>query len=200
MIYVNPTRIEITTAPSGLPVTVLQVKERARMDVSDTLMDSTILAYINAVWSKVEEYTGLALLETKFRAFYDGFPVVVAIQKAPKIVVQKIDYLDVTGDIQTVDANIYQVQKSNHFFNIFPKDMQRFPHVEKHKTDAVMIDFQAGWSNANSIPDDIKEAILFAVVSMLTGGAGKECFGECSLPALSKSLLYKYRDTMALMR
>lgn len=198
MIYVSPVRIEVATAPTGLPVSVAQVKERARMDAGDTMMNATIEAYIKAVWKKVEAYTGLALLQTSFKAYYDSFPVVIAISKAPKIVVTKLEYIDINGILQTLDSSIYQIQLKKHDFNIFPKSEQKFPDVKRHTTDAVVVSFQAGWSTL--IPDDIKEAILHAVVAMLGNGESKDCFSQCSLPAISKSLLYDYRDVLALMR
>ena len=200
MIYVAPTRIEIKTAPSGLPVSVADVKQRARMDAGDTMLDVTILAYIKAVWSKVEEYTGLALLTTEFKAFYDSFPVVMSIQKAPNVVIQKIEYYDVSGALKTLDNAVYQIQKKMHLFNVFAKEFQCLPDVQNHSVDSVVVYFSAGWNGSSNIPDDIKEAIINAVVAMLTGGAGNECQNECSLPGISKSLLYKYRDLMSLMR
>jgi len=189
-IYVKPVRIVQTTFPSTLVVTLDEVKLCARMDTTDTLLDSTITAYIKSATKRIESYAGITIRETEFTGYYDSFPPVMDIRKQPNTAITKIDYYDVDNALQTLTE--YMIQKLKYSANILPstKTVNSYPETY-YKTDAVLVYITAGWETAD-IPDDIKEAIKQMVVSML-----QNCDPDVDIPKISISLVSDYRNSFA---
>ena len=195
MIYVRPLRWEIEEVLSEdvLAVTVAEVKESARMDSSETLLDATIEGYIKAVQNRIERWAGITLFKTTFRGYYDSFPVVMRIDKRPNMAVEKIEYIAPDGTLTELSPLIYQVQRFEKKSNIFNADGKCYPTEINWTVDSVQVVVTAGWEDADAIPEDIKSAIKMCVVKMLQG----DCGDNDILTKGAIQLLKHYKDEMA---
>jgi uncharacterized phiE125 gp8 family phage protein len=192
--YMRPKRWDLIlkTSLDSLVVTVAEVKASARMDASETLLDSTIERYIKAVQRKIERWAGITLLKTRFAGYYDEFPVVMVINKHPELTVEKIEYTDTNGLVKIVDPLIYQIQKMELHANIFENDGRAYPEVKTFTVDSVKITVLSGWLSASLVPEDIKSAIMMSVIKMLQG----DCGDNEILTKGAIQLLKPYRNEM----
>jgi len=191
MIYVEPRKLELIekVATDTLIVTVNEVKRSARIDEAETMLDAVIERNIKTVQSKVEKWAGLTLLKTRFRGFYDSFPVVMMLTKRPELIVEKIEYLDPTKTMKILNSEMYQVQKMEKESNVFPSENNCFPSTMMFTVDSVQITFVVGYASKNNVPDDIKDAIIDSVVNMIQGDCGEGTL----LTKKAKALLRSYR-------
>ena len=195
MIYVRPLRWEIEEVLSEdvLAVTVAEVKESARTDSSETLLDATIEGYIKAVQNRIERWAGITLFETQFRGYYDSFPVVMRIDKRPNIAVEKIEYIAPDGTLTELSPEIYQLQRFEKKSNIFNADGKCYPTEISWTVDSVQVVVTAGWEDADAIPEDIKSAIKMCVVKMFQG----DCGDNDILTKGAIQLLKHYKDEIS---
>jgi uncharacterized phiE125 gp8 family phage protein len=188
----RPKRWELSAkiATDTLVVTVAEIKSSARMDASDTLLDTVIEGYIKAIQNKIERWAGLTLLKSRFIGYYDAFPVVMIINKHREISIEKIEYLDSDGILTTVDPLIYQLQKFDNYAKIFETETRSYPLPKCWTVDSVRVTAVAGWENKASVPDDIKSAISMSVIKMLQG----DCGDNLALTKGAIELLRQYRN------
>ena len=196
-IYKSPRFWEQETTPVWLPVSVAAVKKAARMDSTDTLMDDSIGLNIEIVTSRVEAYCGIILRDTKFTAYYDDFPVVINIQKAPFVSLNGIAY--VIDDVATaLDLTTIQQQVKKHEVNIFPTKSSNFPSTDEN-VDSVSVDINFGYIEDEGIPKAIQGAIMTSVVAMLFGSDEDCSSSKDVLCGTSKSMLKPFKNSFGWM-
>lgn len=196
-IYVIPKRwtVDEVVSEDVFAVTVDEVKESARMDKEDNLLDDTIERYILTAQKRIEKYCGLTLFRTRFIGWYDSFPIVMLVEKKPFKEVQKIEYEDSEG-VKVLDGSIYQVQKMEFMTNVFLRKGRNYPAIKAWSVDVVKLFVESGWDNAEDVPEDIKTAIVMSVVKMLQG----DCGDNNILTKGAKDLLRSYRDELSWAR
>ena len=179
MLYVVPNRYEkLNQIATGNIVTVDEVKAMARMDLESEFLDDTIEGFIKSAISRVEAYTGLILLRTRLRAWYDGLPMVMKLNKQPNL---EVEGLFVNG----MGFGGYEVQTMETFTNIILEG-----RGEPDQADSVYADILVGWESVSDIPQEIKTAIANMAVKMLTG----DCGDNLILTKGAKDLLRPFRN------
>jgi len=204
LIYRTPSRIEkVDPLPSWLPVSIEQVKLAARMDTISTMLDDEIVELIEVVTDRVESFTGIAVRKTAYRAFYDGFPVVMRIVRMPLIngTLEVSRYDEDTDSYQIIDPDKYQVRKQKNSFELMcRKSRWLMPGVNNDfLVDSVKVEFSAGYEEGGegeepneNVPPLIQRAIIASVVRYLTS---PEPCGDGKLLTLeSKRILTRYRS------
>jgi len=180
-----------------LVVSVDDVKKAGRMDLEDTMLDDTIEMYIEVLTSRVEAYCGIILRDTKFTAYYDDFPVVINIQKAPFVSLNGIEY-DIDDVATALDLTTVQQQVKKHEVNIFPTKSSNFPSTDEN-VDSVSVDINFGYDDADAVPKAIRGAIIMSVVALVFG-AGEDCDSNADvLCGTAKSMLKPYKNSFGWM-
>lgn len=158
-------RLTLITGPTAEPLTLAEAKQHLRVTFSfdDTLIDGLILGAREAF----ERETGRQLLTATWRGFLDRFPRFdrdpIEFAKPPLQSVSSITYLDTSGVAQTWAAAEYTVQTFSGPFArrgmVYPASEEQYPDT-RNISNAVTLNFDAGYGNADAVPQEIKMALL----------------------------------------
>jgi uncharacterized phiE125 gp8 family phage protein len=140
------------------PVTLAVMKEHLHYDASD--QDDRIEALIAVARAACEAETNRAFLTQTWTLSLDRFPRgVIELPHPPLQSVLSIAYTDTNGDAQALDESDYQVDAISEPGRIAPARGCTWPTTDSESFGAVIVSYQAGWSAAASVPDEIKHAI-----------------------------------------
>lgn len=175
--------LEVTTAPTALPVNAEEVAEYLRADPSETV---NIQQLINLAVEEVERYTGRSLLETEYRYVLSdwprGLPVfayfprnakgpyerTLELPRSPLVSVESVKYYPEGSEVlTTLSASNYIVVSAFTPGRIYLKKEQEWPALSE-RPDAVQVEFTAGHQ---IIPNTMKQAILLLCRFYYAGGS-----------------------------
>lgn len=163
-----PNGLSVTVAPASEPVTAAQAKLQAKVDYSTE--DSLIAIYIQAARELVEKKMGIALLPQTIQEKHSAWPLAtrlnpyraIRLHRYPLRAVSSVGYLDENGDAQVLDSSTYVVSGTSYPPMIAPANGQEWPDVLE-QVGAITITYTAGYDDADSVPADIRQAILLIV-------------------------------------
>ena len=196
--------LTVTSEPSEEPVTTSEAKQHLRVDTSDD--DTYIDGLITAARQHVEQYLSRALVTTEYTMTLDHFSPYIAwwpvsmysstiyLPRAPVQSVDEIRYIDDGGTQQTLASSRYRVDKTSLVARVTPAYAETWP-TTRPVTNAVEIDFTAGYGAATEVPKAIKQAILLLVGTMYDPVRADVVVGFTpeQMPFTAKSLLGPYR-------
>lgn len=155
-------KYEISTGPALLPVSVEEAKAHLRVDGTEE--DNTILSMIGAATAKVEKETGRALVSQTVKAYWDTWPEdnVLELPIYPAASITNVKYIDEDGTLQTWDSANYTSDLVGMCPRVMPTPDADLPDLGDYP-NAVQVTYVAGVSSTNSVPQDLKYAILTTV-------------------------------------
>lgn len=171
------------------PVTLGEIKEHLRVTHSDE--DALITGMAVAAARAVEARGGLALMPQAWRLTLDAPPdETVLLPVAPVSAVDAVSVIDGDDVAQPVDANLYETAIGAPG-RVRPAGPWPAPGVA---LDGVRIDFTAGYADAASVPDPLKQAVkLLAAYFFET----REAAGDIRIHTVPQSvdaLIAPYRE------
>lgn len=173
--------IKVITPPAAEPLTLDQVKGNLRQVFSDE--DDDISRMIVAARQMAEERLNRALMPQVLAFAADQFPVFAGVwdpfrlpfsntqipmtpglrlPRPPLRALDSITYIDATGVQQTLDPSTYLV---NDFVDppaVSPAFGTYWP-TTRAQPGAIVIQYQAGYADAASVPEPIKQWMLLAI-------------------------------------
>lgn len=163
-----PNGLSVTVAPASEPVTAAQVKLQTKVDYSTE--DSLIAIYIQAARELVEKKMGIALLPQTIQEKYSAWPLAdrlnpyraIRLRRYPLRSVSSIAYLDEDGASQVLDSSAYTSAGTAYPPLVAPANGHEWPGVLE-QVGAITITYTAGYDDADSVPADIRQAILLIV-------------------------------------
>lgn len=154
----------LSTAPAREPMELSEIKEQLRIDHSAE--DEALTKYMTAVRRKVERDNNLALLTQSWKLYLNRFPVgncAIRIMKRPVQSITAIKYLDTDGNLITLAASAYTLDKDAFIPEIHPVYNTYWP-AARYFTHSVEIEFVAGYSsNPLQIPEEVKLALKLLI-------------------------------------
>jgi uncharacterized phiE125 gp8 family phage protein len=156
----QPSRPQVTTAPTEEPISIDEAKLHLRVDFDD---DDTLIAdLVAAAREYVEAATSRRFVTTALRIEGSRFDTEMWLPGAPLIAVQSVKYLDANGSQQTLSASNYDVVT-----NVEPGMVRRsstgYWPTHKESPVAVQVNYTAGYGTASSVPPPAKAAIKLLV-------------------------------------
>lgn len=157
--------LKIITGPTVEPVSLQQAKLHLRVigdpsDVSANPEDTYISALIVAARQRAEHLTGRALMPQTLELALDSFSRVIRLPRPPLASVSSVKYLDVAGNLQTLDPSAYIVDDHSEPACLLASDA--WP-VTKAASNAVLVRYVAGYATAQAVPDTIKSWMLLCI-------------------------------------
>ncbi len=153
--------LTLTSAPAAEPVSLAEAKLHCRVDLGDD--DTLLTALITAARRLAEGQTGRALVTQTWKQTFDAFPLAaIALERPPLQSVTSVKYLDSAGVQQTLDAGAYTVHTSAQLGLVAPLPGTRWPTTQAH-LEAVEVIFVAGYGNAATVPQEIKQWMLLQI-------------------------------------
>lgn len=182
------------------PLTLQEVKDHLRVDASAD--DTLITALIQSAREGAEAHTNRALIEQTWELKLDAFPKgAIYIPKSPVQSVSSIQYIDLSGDTQTLAAADYIVDTNSEPARITPAYLETWPD-EQERINAVTVTFVAGYSAGAGSPTDYAENVPELIKSAMKLAIGERYENRedtvvatviQELPTSSKDLLNSYR-------
>lgn len=190
-----------TSAPASEPVTTAELKSWLRIEHSSD--DTDIAALGLAARRLVESYLGRQLVTATWRLTLDGFPWpggwaylevptlfpdphTIRLPKAPLQSVTSVEYYDLTGTLQTLAADTYNVDAAHDPGRILLAMGKVWP-VTQLRPGAVRVTFVAGYGNAAAVPEELKLAIKMLAAHWYERRGDDD--GQQELPLAVRSLL-----------
>jgi len=164
-----------TSAPTSEPVTLAEAKLHCRVD--NSVEDSYIESLIAAAREWAESYTSRAFITQQYTLYMDRFPSdaidlvtlhyiwdgrFMYLPRSPVQSVDEIRYTDTSESVVTLDASRYRVDTKSHQPRIEPAYGDTWP-PPLAVSNAVEVDFTAGYGTADDVPASIKHAIKILV-------------------------------------
>jgi uncharacterized phiE125 gp8 family phage protein len=145
-------------APTGEPVTLVEMKSHLRVDTSAD--DTYITALITAVRMFIEDLGGITLMPTTWEFALREFPsYAIELPRPPVVAVSSVKYTPYGGSEQTVNSANYAVDILSAPARILLTKTGTWPSDELTTVNGVKVRYTAGYADAASVPDVLKHAI-----------------------------------------
>lgn len=161
----------LVTAPASEPISRTEAKLHCRVDHSaeDDLLDWLI----TAARQHVENYTGRALIEQTWKAYFEEWEDEFHLPYAPLISVTHVKYTDVTNTTTTVSAADYFVNAIEQPGEVKLAYGKAWPSATLQVANPIEIQFIAGYGTAgSSIPMPIRQAMYLLIEHWYRNRAG----------------------------
>ena len=157
--------LKLITAPSTYPVDLASAKLHCRVDIADD--DTLITALITAATEMAEQKTGRAIMTQTLELTLDAFPDAFELTRVPVQSVTSVKYYDTNGVQQTLNNTLYALDAADDFgfAYISPVYAGVWPDT-RDQINAVAVRYVAGYADAASVPQSIKNWILLMVSTM----------------------------------
>lgn len=161
--------LKLITGPTVEPVTLEEAKAQCRVDADITSDDDLIESLIAAARETAEHETGRALIAQTWERVVDAFPSAEIELGMPTVMsVVSINYVDINGDTQTMDAADYSLDADLGF--VLPAINTVWPET-LDTANAVRVQFIAGYGDEDGeVPASIKAWLLLKISSLYVGG------------------------------
>lgn len=158
---------QLTTAPTGEPLTLAEVKVHIRVDVPDD--DLLIAALITAVRQHAEQITARSFLTQKWAYTTDGFyqpeSAMLRLEKGPITSIDSINYVAMDGTAQVMPAADYIADLSGQLARITPR-FGKIWAITLPQIASVTVNFTAGYGAADKVPDLLKAWMKLRIGSL----------------------------------
>lgn len=190
MYWTNLTRV---IAPAPVFENNDLINLHARIDSDDE--EDILTHYVAAATQAVEgpRGIGLALATQTWRQSLAGFPDDgIVIELGPVQTIQSITYIDLDGVQQTLSPADYVYDLDTAPLTILPAYGKTFPQA-RPQPGSVKVTFIAGYGDADDVPADLKQAILFMVSHYVENREAATEKNSRELPLAVESILSRYR-------
>ena len=157
--------LKLITPPTTFPIDLASAKLHCRVDIADD--DTLITALITAATEMAEQKTGRAIMTQTLELTLDAFPEAFELTRVPVQSVTSVKYYDTTGTQQTLSNTLYALDAADDFgfAYISPVYAGVWPNT-RDQINAVAVRYVAGYADAASVPQSIKNWILLMVSTM----------------------------------
>ena len=175
----------LVTPPTGEPLDLADVKTHLR--VTDTAQDVLISAMLSGARQAAETKTRQQLLYARYKLVLDKFPMAgvgtpypfehvvnmpgyaIVLPHAPVVDIVSIQYLDMGGNLQTVDPSVYTANLALMPSIITPRFGQIWP-IPLPQIGAVTVTYDAGYAATMSVVS--APAGTFSITGPVTHAVG----------------------------
>ena len=155
--------LRLKTSPASEPVSLAEAKLHLKIESIDTAEDSLIQRLIVVARRRAEVSTGRALVTQTWTLALDSFPGdVIEVPRPPLSSVASITYIDPEGVTQTLAADRYRVDAQREPGRLTPAWDESWP-ATRPVSNAVEVQFVAGYGDPGKVPEDIRQALLLIV-------------------------------------
>ncbi|HEY8604720.1 head-tail connector protein [Tsuneonella suprasediminis] len=152
----------VTDMPVGHPLSVAEAKRQLRIEQDDTDQDDHIADLCAAAHRKAERDIGYPILRQTRETHLSDFPrapIWLGGGDAPEVV--SIRYRGSDNQVQNLAATEYVLDAVSRPAQVFPANGS-WPRTAG-LPGSVVIEWRAGWDDANDVPDDLLQAMKLIV-------------------------------------
>ena len=152
--------VKVITAPTSEPITLAEAKANLRVVFDDE--DTDIERMIRASRQMAEERMNRALMPQTLAFAADGFGCALRVPRPPLIEIDSLKYIDTDGAEQTMPDTGYLVDGFADPPTISAAPGTSWP-ATRAQSGAVVVQYQAGYADAASVPEPIRQWMLLAI-------------------------------------
>ncbi len=181
--------LTLLSPPAGDPVTLSEIKDHLRVTQTDD--DALIAGYLAAASRSIEARGGLALMPQQWRLTLDHVPEeTVILPIAPATSVDAVTIVDSAGVPQTVAVSAYE------FAPGAPGRLRRAAPWGRPGValDGVGVDFTAGYADAASAPEPLKQAVKILAAHFYEARAAASEDRFYTVPQTVDALIAPYKE------
>lgn len=186
----------LVTPPATTPVTLQELKQHLRLVAGAetyTTEDGPLQIYLEAAVAHLDGYTGIlgrCLVTQTWRQDFDGWGRTL---RLPLLAagISSVKYRDSDGQLATVSSDDYALKSDDLGGYVRFDDGFAFPG-DLAETNAVLIEFTAGYGAAADVPAALKAAVLLLAGDLYANRAAKTDGGVIENPAVA-ALIGPYR-------
>lgn len=193
MSHLNP--VHIVTPSSLEVVTITEAKEHLKIDGDE--QNAILRLYLSAAIKACEDYRQAAIGSAEHELHSSWFCPSFSLQKYPVSAINSVKYYDEEGNLQTVDSANYRLQSFRQ--PCYLEFDSEFDYPDLHEREyPVVVNFNAGWTSASSVPATVKLGILNRMgtfneirqISAIANGLTKVEFEELSNQLLDAETMW----------
>jgi uncharacterized phiE125 gp8 family phage protein len=155
--------VVVTIPPTAEPLTLAEVKMHLRLEYGED--DADVLRMIRVARQMAEGRTGRALMPQTLTFAADEFCGTIKVPRPPLRNLDSIKYVDANGATQTLDPAAYRLDGFQDPPRISAAYGAPWP-ATRDQTSAVQVQYQAGYADAASVPEPIRQWMLLAIGAM----------------------------------
>lgn len=187
-------RVRVVQAPGMEPISIQELKNEIRQ-TSDQ-QDDMLLRQITSVRQHLEKTLGNAYITQGLEGTLSRFYPIIDVARPPLQTVESITYIDMHGNQQTVDSEIYGVDPSSNPGTVYLRTGKQWPDTQPGNPATVRINYTAGYGdNRNDVPQDIRGAMLMLAATIYYAPALIGAEGGSKVPtAVYEGFLSNYAN------
>lgn len=172
--------IRKTVEPAQEPISLDLVRAQSKIPGKDE--DELLSLYIAAAREEAETRTRLALITQTWEQTLDAFPCgAIKLLKPPVLEIVSVQYVDQAGDLQTLDAESYVLDRRVSPGWLLPADGTEWPATDD-VVDAVTITLRAGFGpQPTDVPAAIRHWMLMTVAASYAQREALDATGRVTL-------------------
>lgn len=155
--------IKVITPPTAEPITLAEAKANLRMVFNDE--DADIERMIRAARQMAEERMNRALMPQTLAFAADAFCGALRVPRPPLREIDSIKYIDTDGVEQTMTGTVYLLDDFVEPPTISAAYGSPWP-TTRTQPGAVVVQYQAGYADAASVPEPIRQWMLLTIGAM----------------------------------
>ena len=195
-------KTKIVTEPALEPVTLKEIKDHLRIDLSNTDEDALLSGWITAARLQVEEFLWRALMKQTWDFFLDEFPAggdfTILLPLAPLQSITSVKYIDDAGALITLAVSEYKVDSVSEPARLVPAFDKTWP-ATRDEVNAVEIRIVVGYADIGKIPQQFKAGIRTMVGTWFENRESQAAGAELAkVPIVEESLeqqrLYRFAE------
>jgi uncharacterized phiE125 gp8 family phage protein len=181
--------LELIAPPTAEPITLAEMKAHLRVAHGDD--DAAIAAFARAARRAVEARGALALLTQGWRLTLDRLPEsAFSLPRAPVVSIDALAIVSRGGSAEVVDPDLYDVELGPHARIIVRGALP----LTFRRIAGARIDFTAGWTVSDSVPEELKLAIKMLAAHFYENREGAAAERIFAVPQAVDALIAPYRQ------
>ncbi len=153
----------LVTPPAVEPVSLPEAKNHLRVDITDD--DNLIMLLITAAREYCESFQNRAYITQTWQLWLDAWPEgnEIRIPRPPLQAVNSIKYYGADNSEYVLPPTDYIVDTAGEPGRIVLAYGKSWPSVTLRTTNAVCVEFVAGYGSADKVPQRVKQAMLLLI-------------------------------------
>jgi uncharacterized phiE125 gp8 family phage protein len=146
--------IRVVTAPAVEPISLAEAQEFCRVDSGDTSQDSLLTALVKSAREYAENLTRRSYVKRTLELTLSEFCFEIELPYPPLLYVESVKYIDLDGNLQTVDPSLYQVDTYREPGRVMPTYGEFWPNTRGSDFNPVRVRYAAGYATSGSPDSD----------------------------------------------
>lgn len=153
-------KVKLITAPASYPLNIAEMMDA--LSIFDNTQEIIVERCLKAAVNIAENFTQRKFVSQVWEYYLNKFPCEreLVLPFPPLVSVESIKYTTAAGVLTTFSSANYAVDVLSEPAKIVLKRTAAWPGDTLYEVNPVVVKFTCGWADADSVPDEIKHALI----------------------------------------